>query len=343
MNPGHSLLAEGEKVYIGSFYNRDPGVQMEGSTEAPKPRDMRRIVLAVLVVAIVLSAGLAVYIWYTGRGGTAGASSEEIISGDSVALNYIGRLPDGRVFDTSLVDVANNDVLYPKSLTFTHKANDSYGSFSMEAGKYGAGGTIKGFALGVIGMKKNETKVIEVSPEEGYAVDPAQLRTIKIEEDVLGMETFSQAQFAEAFGTIPILFHTYTHFFWGWPVVVVENTSGLVVVRHEPTAGMVVHPYGDPDAAELPSGWNVRVDAYDPDGFDGGGRITIVNEVSQSDVYNVKGIDFDGKTFVISAFDAANQTIQINKVDTTTGYNGEIAGRTLFFEVTIVSITRPSS
>lgn len=331
------------KVYIGSLYNRAPGVQMEGAAKAPKPRDTRKIVLAVIVAAIVLSAAVAVYIWYTGRGGTTGASATTIISGDSVVMNYIGRLPDGRVFDTSLLDVAQDDILYPKSLTFTLRANDSYTTFTMEAGKYGSGGTIKGFALGVIGMRTNETKTIEVSPEDGYAVNPDMLRTIKIEDQIVGLESFSQAEFQEAFGSAPVLFRTYTHFFWGWNVIVVDNSSGLVTVQHNPTVGQIVYPYGNPATSDSPSGWAIQVVAYDPSGFSGAGKITIRNNVSPSDVYNVKGTDYDGKTFVISAYDGTAGTITINKVDSSTGYNGEIAGRTLFFEVTIIQVTHPAT
>jgi len=61
--------------------------------------------------------------------------------------------------------------------------------------------------------------------------------------------------------------------------------------------------------------------------------------VSQADVYEVKGVDSDGSTFVVSSFNSTAGTFQISKSDSTTGYNGEIAGRELFFEVTIIDVT----
>jgi FKBP-type peptidyl-prolyl cis-trans isomerase 2 len=312
---------------------------MESTSEPPKPRDMRKIILAVIVAAIIVSAALVAFLWYTGRGSTTASTPTRIVSGDSVEMTYIGRLADGRVFDTSRLDVAANDVLYPKSLTFTLRANDTYGTFNMTAGKYGSGGTIKGFALGVIGMRVNETKIVEVGPDEGYAVDPGMLRTIPLQEEILGTETFSEAQFVDAFGSSSVLFKTYTHFFWGWQVKVVDNSSDLVTIRHEPTVGATVYPYGDPTAADSPAGWPVHVLAYDGSGFGGAGKITISNEVSASDVYNIKGTDFDGLEFVLSDFNSTAGTIQIHKVNSNTGYNGELAGRTLFFEITIVKVT----
>jgi FKBP-type peptidyl-prolyl cis-trans isomerase 2 len=61
--------------------------------------------------------------------------------------------------------------------------------------------------------------------------------------------------------------------------------------------------------------------------------------LNATSVYNVKGQDIDGVEFVVSGFNATNGTFEISQVDTTKGYNGELAGRTLFFEVTIVKVT----
>lgn len=69
--------------------------------------------------------------------------TEAIKSGDTIAVDYTGKLEDGEVFDTS----------EGKSpLTFT----------------VGSGQLIKGFDQAVIGMKKGESKTVTISPEEGY-------------------------------------------------------------------------------------------------------------------------------------------------------------------------------
>ena len=69
--------------------------------------------------------------------------SDAIQSGDTIAVNYTGKLENGEVFDTS-------DGKAP--LTFT----------------VGAGMLIKGFDDAVVGMKKGESKSVTISPELGY-------------------------------------------------------------------------------------------------------------------------------------------------------------------------------
>ncbi len=64
--------------------------------------------------------------------------------GDVVRVHYTGRLTDGKQFDSSVGRTP---------LEFT----------------VGAGQMIKGFDAGVVGMAIGEKKVINISPEEGYA------------------------------------------------------------------------------------------------------------------------------------------------------------------------------
>jgi len=255
----------------------------------------------------------------------------------------VGRLADGRVFDTSLQGVANDDVSYPKSLTFSHRENTSYTAFTMTAGKYGAGGTIKGFALGVIGMHVNETRLIEIQPADGYAVDPTMVATKNLVEEIGGSETYSATDFVSRFGTEPILMRTVSHFFWGWDAKIVYNSSAQVTIKLMPTVGQVVYPFGNPDDPDIPSGWPVVVESYDPLANGGAGSIVIRHQLTSADVYNVKGFDVDGVEFVVSGLNSTNGTFQMHMVVTASGYNGELSGRTLFFEVTVVEITPAQS
>ncbi len=316
---------------------------MESEPKPQKFRDPQTVFMALLVAGIIVSVGAIGYVLYSGTGGAHTQSSETIASGDSVQLNYIGTLADGRVFDTSLQDVAYDDVSYPKSLTFSHRENSSYTAFTMTAGNYGSGGTIKGFALGVIGMHVNETRLIEVRPGDGYAVDPTMLATKNLVEEIGGTETYSVTDFTSRFGTEPILMRTITHFFWGWDAQIVDNTSARVTIKLMPIVGQVVYPFGNPDDPEVPSGWPVVVESYDPLANDGAGSIVIRHQLTNADVYNVKGFDFDGVEFVVSGFNSTNGTFQVHKVVTSSGYNGELSGRTLFFEVTILEITPAQS
>ncbi len=84
-------------------------------------------------------------------------TSKKIENGDTISVNYVGKLEDGTIFDTSLKEVAieagkYNEMRNYEPLTFT----------------VGAGQMIKGFDEGVVGMQVGEEKSITIPPEEGY-------------------------------------------------------------------------------------------------------------------------------------------------------------------------------
>lgn len=68
-----------------------------------------------------------------------------IKNGDSVSVNYTGRLDDGSIFDTSLEEGRE-----PLKATL------------------GQGQLIPGFENGLIGMSVGETKTIEIQPSDAY-------------------------------------------------------------------------------------------------------------------------------------------------------------------------------
>ena len=84
-------------------------------------------------------------------------SSKEIEKGDTISVDYVGKLEDGTVFDTSEKETAIEAGIYNEKrdyrpLTFT----------------VGTGQMIKGFDEGVVGMKVGEEKVINIPPEDAY-------------------------------------------------------------------------------------------------------------------------------------------------------------------------------
>jgi FKBP-type peptidyl-prolyl cis-trans isomerase len=76
-----------------------------------------------------------------------GAGSEAK-AGDTVAMNYTGKFADGTSFDSN-VDPKFNHV---QPFVFT----------------LGAGQVIKGWDLGIAGMKPGEKRVLEIAPELAY-------------------------------------------------------------------------------------------------------------------------------------------------------------------------------
>ncbi len=90
----------------------------------------------------------------------------KVKSGDMIAVNYVGRLEDGNVFDTSIESVAKESGNY-------NSARD-YAPLEFTVG---AGQMIKGFDAGVIGMKIGETKMLTLPPEQAYGVsNPAYIK-----------------------------------------------------------------------------------------------------------------------------------------------------------------------
>jgi FKBP-type peptidyl-prolyl cis-trans isomerase len=69
-------------------------------------------------------------------------------TGDTVAMNYTGRLENGTVFDSN-VDPKFNHV---QPFVFT----------------LGAGQVISGWDKGIVGMKVGETKTLTIPPEDAY-------------------------------------------------------------------------------------------------------------------------------------------------------------------------------
>lgn len=82
-----------------------------------------------------------------------------IADGDSVTIEYTGRLDDGTVFDTSLEEVAKEEGVYDP------EANREYGPLSFEVG---AGEVIPGMEDGLRGQEEGDSPTITVPPEEGY-------------------------------------------------------------------------------------------------------------------------------------------------------------------------------
>lgn len=84
--------------------------------------------------------------------------SETVKSGDTITVDYIGRLNDSEVFDTSVESVAQASGKYNPNRNYSEGL-----SF-----KVGAGQMIAGFDAGVVGMKVGETKTIKIPAAQAY-------------------------------------------------------------------------------------------------------------------------------------------------------------------------------
>jgi FKBP-type peptidyl-prolyl cis-trans isomerase len=124
---------------------------------------IKMIVWFLIVIAVI---GFLVFITINTKEGTTMISDENVkVSiliegngdvvklGDMVAVNYTGKLVDGTVFDSN-VDPKFNHV---QPFVFT----------------VGAGMVIKGWDVGVAGMKVGEKRTLEIKPEYAYGANGA--------------------------------------------------------------------------------------------------------------------------------------------------------------------------
>ncbi|WP_396613534.1 peptidylprolyl isomerase (plasmid) [Haloferax sp. S1W] len=82
-----------------------------------------------------------------------------ITTGDSVSLEYVGRLTDGTLFDTSRADVAEESGLAAQ------QPDRDYEPLTVEVG---AGTVIEGLDEALVGMEEGDEETIEIPPEKAY-------------------------------------------------------------------------------------------------------------------------------------------------------------------------------
>lgn len=138
------------------------------------------------IIWIVIVLVLAVVAWFLfGKGGK-GMFSAGVKTGDTVAVDYVGTFEDGKVFDTSLEQVAKDNALY--------SPQRSYAPLQFTVG---SGQMIPGFEKAVMGMKVGDEKKVTLAPADAYG---------ETREDLI--VAVSGSQFTEA-GLNPEVGQTY--------------------------------------------------------------------------------------------------------------------------------------
>lgn len=82
-----------------------------------------------------------------------------ITTGDTVTLEYTGRLKDGTVFDTSRRSVAEEVGMTE------HQPDRTYEALTVDIG---TGQIIKGLEEALLGMEEGEETTVEIPPEKAY-------------------------------------------------------------------------------------------------------------------------------------------------------------------------------
>jgi hypothetical protein len=281
------------------------------------------VLIIVLIVVLLLSASSVVVLLTIGKSAT---PSRTVVSGDTIKVNYIGTLADGRVFDTSQYSVASNDALYPKSISFNLRANTSYTPLEFTVGN---GDLIKGFESGVIGMSLNEIKTLAIPASLGYgSMNLSKLSTFALIETAPVFASMSQASFVAIYSVTPIVGLTVTDPTWGWSAQVIQADidADLVRVWNKPSVHDQLAVFGDPAAAK-PTGWYAEVVSIDSTANGGEGVIQIQHQLNAASIGKVQGTDTSG-SFIIDQVNLSNGTARKN-------YNGELVGVTIYFTVTL--------
>ena len=107
---------------------------------------------------------------------------EQVKYGDSVSVNYTGRLEDGTIFDTSLQE----------------------GRTPLTA-KLGQGQLIPGFENGLIGMSIGEKKTIEIDPKDAYGdVNEMMIQEVELTQVPQGVKAGDMLQGQNQYGPVQV-------------------------------------------------------------------------------------------------------------------------------------------
>jgi FKBP-type peptidyl-prolyl cis-trans isomerase 2 len=303
---------------------------MRGKLRLKDARDGKSALLAVIIVVVLLVSSFGILLFTTTQG------EATVKDGSTVKVDYIGTLPDGRVFDTTLYKVANNNTEYPKSLFFSSRGNveSAYTPMSFTVG---SSYLITGFTRGVMGMKVGETKTFQVDPSEGYpALDSSKMVTFNVNETLPVFKTMTPNEFKTVYKATAAFNMVVTDPKYGWDVRVVALSDSEVKIMNEPTNGSTYHVYSYPNHPEY--GWSAQVTSYSvSEGANG--ALTIHHNLNASSIRVVGGIDNTGSSnirYMIVGYDAASGNVTMYKNNDS--YMEE-RGVTITFTVTVVSIT----
>jgi FKBP-type peptidyl-prolyl cis-trans isomerase 2 len=269
---------------------------------------------AVVLVIIVVASSVGAFLLMD--------SGKAVQSGDLVRVNYIGKLPNGEVFDTSLYSVAVDNTTYPKSLFFSYRGNAStYSTLNFTVGQ---DAMIDGFENGVLGMKVGETKTIVITPEQAYGyANESKVSTLNLTETMPVYKDMSVDAFKDYYGETPTSFTLYTDPNYGWSVYTYNVDSSNVRVENRPVNGSTYHAFAS--SSDPSFGWSVTAE------YDGSGNIIIHHDLDASSAMSVKGIDETSTKFYVKSVDEAAGTAVIDR-------NNQILGQNLTFVITVVSI-----
>jgi len=299
------------------------------------------VLVAVLISIVIVVGGVGVGLVYEYNHPKASPGPQTVQVGDNVSVNYIGLFgsgpEQGKVFDTSIRAVAQNNATYPKSLQYSPRNVTQYKPLPVHVGPTpGSGynvsgvtylGVVTGFWRGLVGLTVNETRLVTVPPNVGYGpLDVGCLKTVPLVQTIPTVVTLTPGDFVSTYsGATEAAGATFADPVYGWTDTVLSVNASAVVVAREPYIGETTDPYG----------WTILVTNVTSQ------EITLWSQLTPASVGHVLGTDLSQQvcstsSFLIWSVDLAGGTFVEN-------YNREVVGVTLIFEVTVTQILTPSA
>lgn len=240
----------------------------------------------------------------------------KVESGDTVEINYLGKLKTGEVFDTSYEAIVKNDSI-KKAPYFHLRENYSTLIFTVGSGK-----VIKGLEKAVAGMKIGEVKSVEIQPEDAYGFKNAQLvktwpRKIKIAR----IEKYPVQNFILFFGKAPAIGDVAPSPIFPWNITVL-NVSGEKTMLNISGGNVTIQNNAEKNTVfQFPSTtWNSTVEDITD------GLIIIRNDLVEN-------------TYLSTTMGLA-RVLKVSEDNVTIDYNSPLADEALIFEIKIENITK---
>jgi FKBP-type peptidyl-prolyl cis-trans isomerase 2 len=257
--------------------------------------------------------------------------------GDTVHVEYTGRLLDGTVFDTSDPELANSSGIYNPGRIYQPL------KFVV-----GSGMMIEGFDKGVIGMREGEKKTLTIPPEQAYGSrDPGKINVLPLTDEMSITQAISNEigmprdQFNNSFGT------DYTV---GDTVPYPGSTLNMTVVKMNEFVNLSLDVnIGDIiEFSQTP--WKEEVIKINST------HTVLKHKVKKNDIiqfkqtpWNSTVIEVNNTSFTIRHNPIPDQTIQtlygamnihFNESSITLDANRPLAGKTLVFDIEVVKIEK---
>jgi len=262
--------------------------------------------------------------------------------GDNISVDYTGSYENGKVFDTSLKSVAQANDLPPREV---------YEPLKFKVGQKPSA-VIEGFDKGVIGMKKGETKILRIPPEEAYPKNPDMIQVAPIIQELPATRTIPKVfeippeQFEQYFGTNHSV---------GDIVQIPDTNLNLTIKNLTSEVSLAYNLKVGSNIWDARAPWNETVVKIDDKNITTKPNVT-KNEIIQfpEAPFNTTVVNIDDKNITLRHNPIPDTTISVpgmfgqmvnmkisfNETSMIMDRNPEVAGKTLIFNITLVSIDK---